>query len=206
MSKKIIVTIGREYGSGGHEIGVHLAKHFNIPLYDKELIELTAKDGNMAENFLKRYDETHPRFEFPVLTGNTMSPYYQQSFSDKAFLEQSKMIKKLASCGSGVFVGRCADYVLSEFEKVNIFIYGNKGKRIERKLKLLKENENKVMSFSEMSKHIKNVDKKRAQYYEYYTDRKWGKVRNYDLCINTDYISIEGACKTIVEYINSINS
>lgn len=199
-----IITIGREYGSGGHEVGIKLAKKLNIPFYDKALTELLSEKSEFAQEFLEKNEEKVDILNLPIITGQTLIPDYQQSFSDKIFIDQSNLIKTLAQKGSCVFVGRCADYVLKDYNVINIFIYASLDSRIARKQKLLKENEGKDLEYSQMNKHIIKIDKMRKSYYEYYTDKKWGNKNSYDLCISTDKIGISGAVETISSFISSL--
>ncbi len=201
--KHLIITIGREYGSGGHEVGLKLAKHFGIQLYDKEIIDLIAKEGELSADFVHEYEETRPRFQFPMLVGGTVTPYYQQTFSDKIFMEQSKLMQREASTKSGVFIGRCSDYVLRKMNPINVFVCSDFDSRVKRKMLQVDESLD-TFSVDEMEKIVKNVDKRRRQYYEYYSDKKWGASSGYDLCVNTDKIGVDGAVETIISFVEAI--
>ncbi len=205
-----VVTIGRQFGSGGHEVGRRLALRLGIPFYDKELITLTAEQSRFAESYLSKMDEQKPS----ILNMNTagiipgagvamtrevvVNQFYNLSPNDQVFLEKSKVIQALAEKGSCVIVGRCADYVLRDYDTVNFFIQANLEDRINRKLALEEHAEHNKAS---MEKLIKTTDKNRAKYYEYYTHKKWGDASNYDLCINTSAIGVDGAVEVMMKFI-----
>ena len=194
-----IITIGRQFGSGGHEVGVRLAERLGVRFYDKELVDMIAKDAGLEERFLNEHDEKAPTPIYPVMPGFAMPIFYQQTPSDIVYTEQSKLVKKLAEESDCVIVGRCADYVLKDYGCINCFIYADIEDRIGRKLEMVPDG----LEFSreEMKKRISVVDKKRAKYYEYYTDRIWGAIDTYDLCISTSKAGIDGAVDTIIEFL-----
>lgn len=199
-----IITIGRQFGSGGKDVGKMVADALNIPFYDKELVELAAKKSNFNEDAVKEIDEraTHSLL-YSIVTGSfgldgLNSPlFYEMPMNDKFFIAQSEIIKELAAKESCVIVGRCADYVLSEVESVDVlstFIYGSldyRSMRVARDLNL---------TLPRARDYIKKTDKQRRTYYDYYTSHEWGKISNYDLCINTEKIGIESAAQMIINY------
>ena len=199
-----IITIGRQFGSGGKDVGKMVADALNIPFYDKELVELAAKKSNFNEDAVKEIDEraTHSLL-YSIVTGSfgldgLNSPlFYEMPMNDKFFIAQSEIIKELAAKESCVIVGRCADYVLSEVENVDVlstFIYGSldyRSMRVARDLNL---------TLPRARDYIKKTDKQRRTYYDYYTSHEWGKISNYDLCINTEKIGIESAAQMIINY------
>ena len=199
-----IITIGREFGSGGKDVGKMVADALNIPFYDKELVELAAKKSNFNEDAVKEIDEraTHSLL-YSIVTGSfgldgLNSPlFYEMPMNDKFFIAQSEIIKEVAAKESCVIVGRCADYVLSEVENVDVlstFIYGSldyRSMRVARDLNL---------TLPRARDYIKKTDKQRRTYYDYYTSHEWGKISNYDLCINTEKIGIESAAQMIINY------
>ena len=197
--KNTVITIGRQFGSGGHEVGVRLAEKLGIKFYDKELVEMIAKDGGLESQFLHDHDEKAPTPIYPVMPGFAMPIFYQQAPSDIVYTEQSKLIKKLAEDGPCVIVGRCADYVLKDFGVVNCFIYAELDDRINRKFSMVPEG----LSFTkdDIKKRIEDVDRKRARYYEYYTDRSWGTMEGYDICVSTSKVGIDGAVATISAFV-----
>lgn len=209
MKDNIIVTIARQYGSGGHEVGELLAKEFNLAFHDKSLIELAAQKSGIDMEVLKRADEdVTPSFLYSIAVGNfdmyplaiNMSPY-EMPVNDKLFNLQADIIREQAERGPSVFVGRCADYILSDYKNViKVYIYSDietRAKRIAR-IEGVSEGDARVLIY-------KN-DKRRANYYNYYTSLKWGKSDNYNLMIDTGAVGTEGAAKIIGEYIKLLQS
>ncbi|NCB42710.1 MAG: cytidylate kinase-like family protein [Clostridia bacterium] len=198
MNKKVI-TIGREFGSGGREIGIKLSKRLSIPFYDKELLKLTSEEGPFDEKFLAANEEKAPVLGAPSLGRIALSSFYQPSLSDTIFLEQSKVIKEIAKRGPCVIVGRCADYVLKDEGSLDIFICASMPYKIARKRAVAPEK--KTFSDEEMEKYIRDADKQRVKYYEHYTGRNWGRVDNYHLCLFADRVGPDGAVETIITYL-----
>ena len=196
-----IITISRQFGSGGHEIGVKLAKRLGVKFYDKELVDLLAKDGKYDVNFIEAHEEKCSPPICPVMPGFAMPVFYQDLPSDLIYKGQSKLIRTLAERGPCVVVGRCADYILRNMNPINCFIYASLEERVKRKMSMVPEG----LDFTkdEIRKRIIDVDKKRAKYHEFYTDRKWGRMEDYDLCICTDKCGIDGAVETIIRYCES---
>lgn len=186
-----IITISREFGSGGREVGLRLADALHIPFYDKEIIFLAAEQGNLSPAILEEYEETvsHPAFFNPRPGLFTI---YQQSLTDKIYLEQRRVIQNLAEKGPCVIVGRCADAILNG-KSVNVFIHADLSVRVERKLSL-----DIGVPKEEMERHIQSVDKKRKEYCRHYTDRIWGAAQNYHLCVSTSELSTEAAAEVIL--------
>ncbi len=191
--KKIIITIGREFGSGGREIGMKLSEKLGIPFFDKEIIRKAAEDSGIVESVMDYYDEhrTSPIFS----TGSVLYDIYQMPMSDRVYLEQCKAIKAIAAAGSCVIVGRCADVVLETNPALlSVFISGNMKDKIERKRAVEPEK-----SDQQLEAHIKGMDKKRSKYYSYYTDKKWGEAKQYDICINSSLLGIDGTVELIAD-------
>ncbi len=207
-----VITIGRQFGSGGHEVGSRLAKRLGIPLYDKEILSLTAENSRFAESYLQKVDEKRPVFlgtgssSFFAgaslgTTGDVMfSQFYHLSVNDQVFFEQSKVIHELADKGPCVIVGRGSDYILRDRESINIFVYADINDRIERKLSLA---ENSQLSREQVEKLIITTDKNRAKFYEYYTHEVWGDAKHYDLCVSTSSVGVDGAVDVIVSFLES---
>lgn len=205
-----VVTIGRQFGSGGHEVGRRLAMRLGIPFYDKELITLTAENSRFAESYLAKMDEQKPSLLNMGSAGLVpsagiamsrevvMNQFYNLSPNDQVFFEKSRIIQALAKKGSCVIVGRCADYVLRDYDTVNFFIQANLEDRVSRKLALEEHVEHDRAS---MEKLIKSTDKNRSKYYEYYTHKKWGNASNYDLCVNTSSVGVDGAVEVLLKFI-----
>ena len=202
MSKKLIITIARQYGSGGREIGERIAKSLGIPIYDKELIKEAASRGNLSESVIAGTDESAANSLLYTLAmgsnvlGTTLSFGYKMPLNDKLFLLQSEVIKEYASNGSCVIIGRCADYVLREEENLlRLFIYGDLDHRKERVAVRHPE-----VKPSQVIDVINKTDKRRSSYYNFYTGNKWGKYDNYDLAINSSTLGIEGTADMITAF------
>ena len=196
---KIIVTIDREYGSGGHEVARRLAERLGIKMYDEELIARAAESMGYREEYVKSNDEKAPDFSIPSMF--TGIDTFQPSPFAKIQEEEFRIIRDIVSEGSCVIVGRAADYVLSDEPHVSIFIFAPVEERIKRKLELIKINHTEEMSEAAMEKKVKQRDKQRRRYYEFYTDNKWGGREVYDLLINTSRSGINGAVDIIEAYI-----
>lgn len=188
MDKKIIITIGRENGSGGRYIGEKLAKDLGINCYNDELITETAKEYKNNLNYVQKNDEKPPESTF----------YFGgQPIPAKIFEEQSSIIRKIAKNESCVFIGRASDYVLKDYtDVINVFVYAPLGSRIER------YSRRNNISIIEAEKMITKQDKKRASYYKFYTNQTWGAAKNYNICIDTSKVGIDGAVQLIKDYIS----
>lgn len=206
MSKKIIITIARQYGSGGREIGEQVAKMLGIPLYDKEIITDAAAMGSLNEEVIKRADESAANSLLYTLAmgsnvlGTTMHFGYKMPLNDKLFLLQSEIIREYAKAGSCVIIGRCSDYVLrDEKNLLRLFIYGDLDHRKERVATRHPE-----FKSSQIIDAINKTDKRRSTYYNFYTGNKWGKSDNYDITINSSTFGIEGTANIIVACVKKI--
>ncbi len=193
--KKVIICIGREFGSGGREIGMKLAEKLNIPFYDKELILATAEKTKLEQSIIEKFDEKH---SFTALTATNPFDLYQMPMSDRIYIAQADVIREIASKGSCVIVGRCADYVLEDNpDCFNVFITAPMKDKIERKRPLLPGKSDR-----EIENHIEKIDKKRSKYYSYYTDGIWGKAATYHLCIDSSMLGIDGTVNLIIDALN----
>ena len=208
-----VITIGRQYGSGGHEAGKRLAEKLGIPFYDKNILTLTAENSHFSESYLNTIDEKKPNLlslgiggisagsALSVISEGFVDSYYHLSQNDRAFLAISKVMKEVASKGPCVVIGRCSDYVLKDFNPINFFLTAQLEDRIDRKLAL---EEHSGIKNSEMEKIILSVDKNRAKFYEYYSHEKWGDAANYHMCIDTSFVGVDGAvelmCLFVQEY------
>jgi len=192
--KKVIITIGREFGSGGREIGLKLAEKLNIPFYDKELIVHTAEKSNLEQSIIEHYDEKHA---FPAFSSSNIFDIYQMPMSDRVYIAQAEVIREIAKKGSCIIVGRCADFILDdEPDCFKIFIHAPMHEKIERKRSVLPGK-----SDSEIESHIRKIDKKRARYYTYYTDRTWGMSLTYNLSIDSSVLGIDGTVELISQAV-----
>ncbi len=199
MSKKIIITIARQYGSGGREIGERVAELLGIPIFDKELITDAAAKGSLNADVIKTADESAANSLLYTLAmgsnvlGTTMHFGYKMPLNDRLFILQSEAIKEYAKEGSCVIIGRCADYVLRDEENVlRLFIYGDLDHRQAR----VAERHPEIKS-SQIIDVINKTDKRRSTYYNFYTGNKWGKYDNYDIAINSSTLGIEGTAQII---------
>lgn len=205
MDKNVVVNIGRQYGSGGHEIGKRLAKKINVPFYDNEIIAIASKESGIKEELFKVIDEQHTNsFLYSLVMG--ASPFSEKrisaagtvSMSDRLYLIQNDIIKKIANESSCVIVGRCSDYILKGKEKiecVNIFVHSDIKNRIK------KAEEETGYKGQEAIDFVAKVDKKRASYYSYYTDKKWNTVSNWDLSIDSGILGIDNCVDLIIDYM-----
>ena len=198
--KHIIINVGRQLGSGGHDIGRMLALDFQAKYYDRELMNLAAKESGFSEKFFEQNDERKGFFkglfnvQTPHFSGGSL---YKTNFSQESLFQfQSDAIRKAAKEGSCVFVGRCADYVLRDFPNtVNIFITASMEYRIEQivnKQHVDKETARKI---------IVQGEEKRAQFYNYYTGKKWGAAESYDLCIDSSILGLQQTERLIADFI-----
>lgn len=199
---KTIITIGRQFGSGGKEIGEILAKELGIPFYDRELLTRAAKESGFCEEMIQNHDERPTNSFLYNLVMDTYSFGYNSAamvdmpISQKVFLAQFDAIRKIADEGPCVIVGRCADYALSEYDNcLNIFIHGNQKCKIERIMCKYELNDQKAKEMM-----IKK-DKQRQSYYNYYSSKKWGRADSYDLTVNSSVLGIEGSVKLIKQFI-----
>ena len=206
MSKKIIITIARQYGSGGREIGERIAELLGIPLYDKQLITDAAAKGSLNEEVLRSADESAANSLLYTLAmgsnhfGAAMHFGYKMPLNDKLFILQSEVIKEYAEAGSCVIIGRCADYVLREDHDVfRLFIYGD----LEHRKARVAERHPEVKS-SQIIDLINKTDKRRSSYYNFYTGNKWGKYDNYDMAVNSSTLGIEGTAQLIAAAIKEL--
>ncbi|MBQ2696177.1 MAG: cytidylate kinase-like family protein [Clostridia bacterium] len=205
MKENTVITIGRQFGSGGHEIATAVAEALSIPYYDKEIIVEAAKKTGLDENLFKNAEErTMSSFLYSVALGAyspasnvTGMPF--MNLNETIFRAQSKVISDFAEKGSCVFVGRCADHILKDHPACcRIFVYANLKDRIDRIQKLYK------LSAGDAEDLINKTDKKRASFYSYYTGQKWHNLQNYDLCLNSAKLGIAGSVEAILAYIRQL--
>ena len=190
--KQLIITIGREYGSGGHAIGEMLAEKLGIGFYDAEIIQRLSEKKDIKKETLSKYDEKPS----PVLMNRSVRGY-STSLEEAVAEMQFKMIRKIAASGeSFVLIGRCGETVLSKYDcLIRLFVLGDMDSRITRIMK------RKRVSRKEAQKLIKTTDKRRKAYHNYYSDGKWGDSRTYDLTINSSRLGVEGTAEFLEEYI-----
>lgn len=203
-----VITIGRQYGSAGHDIGKMIAETLGYKFYDKELVELAAKKSNISQEAVKDIDEkATSSFLYSLASGNyslrgvTGPLYYEMPLNDKLFIAQSEVIKDVASRDNCVIVGRCADYVLEDVKNVdliNVFIYADFDFRIKRVREAFNLTEKQAKD------RVVKTDKQRKIYYGYYSNRDWGDMSNYDMCLNTCKLGIKPVASIIINYIKGL--
>lgn len=202
MKTKSIITIGRQYGSGGRAIGRELAEKLEIPFYDKELLERAANDSGICKELFENHDEKPTNSFLYSLVMDTYSfGYNSAAFTDmpmnhKVFLAQFEAIKKLAAEGPCVMVGRCADYALSDFDNsFSVFIHSDLDIRTRRIAKEYNMKDNKARDA------IQKTDKSRSSYYNYYTNKRWGDATSYNLCIDSGKMGFEKTVQCIIQVL-----
>lgn len=199
---KTIITIGRQFGSAGREIGQSVAKYFGIECYDKELLTRAAKESGFCEEMIQNHDERPTNSFLYNLVMDTYSFGYNASsfvnmpISHKVFLAQFNTIKKIADEGPCVIVGRCADYALDGYDNcLNLFVFSDEDTKVKRIMKKYELTEEKAKDM------ILKKDKQRQSYYNYYSSKKWGRADSYDLCINSNVLGVEGSVNLIIQYV-----
>ena len=195
----MVITISREYGSGGRYIGKLIAEKLGIKLFDKEFIEKVAYETGLSEAYIENNEQKRN-----ILESFNSGYYSGLNNSDELFIKESEIIKKLADTESCVIIGRCSDFILQDRKNVfNVFVYSDMENRIKRAIEFYGIDKTKA------EKEIKRIDKLRANHYKYYTEKEWNNHTNYDICINSDAIGIENAanliCDMLKEKFNFIN-
>lgn len=199
----MVITIGREYGSGGKYIGEQLAKELNFKFYDKEILERLSKQENIDIELLKKADESNKNTFWYTLAMASMSfsgsvnSLTELPMSDKYFIETSKLIEEIAKEDNCVIIGRCSNIILKDNPNVmNVFVYASDEKfKIDRKVEFAGMDEKKAI------KMMQKQDKERATYYHYYTNEKWGARSGYDLLVDTSKIGVEGTIQLLKQYV-----
>ena len=203
--EKYVITIARQYGSGGRTIGEMLADKLGIHFYDKELMKLASEDSGINERLFNTADEKVKQSVFSKMfktekayTGEVISPESGEFVSDdNLFNYQAKVVKDLAERENCVIVGRCADYVLKDYDHVlSVFIHGPKDFCMQEAAKKIN------LTGKELERFITKTDKERADYYKYYTGREWTDARNYDLCLDSSKLGFERCVDEIIAYMN----
>lgn len=199
---KKLVTISREYGSGGRIIGRLVAEKLGIPFYDKEILDLAVEKSGLSREVVETAElRAKSSFSYSLASAMNFGEGVMAdtiSVNEKLFITQYDVVHQIAEDGEGVIVGRCADYILKDLPGVtNVFIYGELEDRIKRSIDVYGVDAKKAADI------VKSYDKARANYYNYHTCQKWGQFSNYNLAINSSYISDEAAADLIVEYMNT---
>lgn len=196
-----IITIGREFGSGGRELGRRIADDLKIAYYDNEIITRIAERTDLSEDYVKHVMESEPSALLPITVGRSfymrMDPVMEQN--NAIYREQSRLILELAEKSDCVIVGRSADYILRQMQPFRLFVYAQKEHKLERCRKRAAEQEH--FTDRELWRHIRDVDRRRARYYQFFTGQAWGDRLNYDLCINTSNAGIKELAEAITRLV-----
>lgn len=186
-----IITIGREFGSGGREFGRRLAEELGYEYYDKEIITEISKHTLLSEEYVQDIIEKKPHRLYPITIGQSLTGHesYELQQVQRVFQAQCEIIERLATQSNCVIVGRCADYILREYQPYRIFIYAQMDSKVKRCIE--RNSSSHAYTEKQIRKHIARLDKERSKYYQYYTGQKWGNIQNYDLCINTTHTIIK---------------
>ena len=199
---KRIITVSREFGSGGRELGRRLSELLHIAYYDKEIVTEIAKRTSMSEEYVRQITEQKPVMSFPISIGRSFYPMTDRLLDQNQaiFREQHQIIREMADKSDCVIVGRCGDYILRDLNPFRIFVYADMDAKIARCRERGKEDP--PLSDKELKQKITKMDKGRAKYYEFYTGQKWGDRLNYDVCINTSGRSIKELAAVLVRLVN----
>lgn len=197
----MIITISREFGSGGRELGKRLSDVLEIPCYDKEIIQMIAEKQGFDEQYISHVSERNLQTLYPLTIGRrftmTQHPITKQAVAIAA--EQQKTIKNFAKQGDCIIIGRCADIILKDYFPFNIFVYADMDTKLNRCMERTEKGEN--LTSAELEHKIQEIDKKRAKYREFYTTTKWGASENYHLCINASGLEIRKIVPVLAEYV-----
>ena len=197
----VVITIGREFGSGGRELGRRLADDLGIAYYDKEIILEIEHETPFSKEYIEEVSESRPVPLFPIHYGNTWTPiadpHFEQSID--VYRAQSDIIKNMADKSSCVIIGRGADFILRDRPVIRLFVYADMDQKIARCKAREKDGEN--LSDKEIAKRIKKVDVRRKKYYEFYTGQAWGDRKNYDMMINTTNADIKEIANMLAGFI-----
>ena len=196
-----IVTVGREFGSGGREFGKRLAERLGIAYYDNEIVTAISKKTELAESYVNQVLNNGPSVFFPITVGRTFYPQVDPAMdiNNAIYLEQSNIIREIAEKSDCVIVGRCADFILREQKPFRVFVYAEMESKLARCRAKAPEDEH--LSDRELGKRIHKIDKQRANYYQFYTGQNWGDWLNYDLCINTSNAPIKGIVEAVAHML-----
>lgn len=192
MAKQLIISVGREFGSGGHIVAANLAKHFGLPLLDRNILADIAKEKNTSEEYLRKYDESGRNLLFSrTVNGFSNSP------EEIVAQMQFDYIKTKADAGeSFVVIGRCADFILRENPAlIKIFVLGDKDVKIQRIM------EREKLSADKAKTRMEQCDKRRKYFHNTHTENKWGDSRSYDITVNSSKLGLDGTTELLVKYI-----
>lgn len=201
---KRIITIGREFGSGGRELGRRLSEKLHVAYYDQEIITEIAKRTSMSEEYVRQVSESSPVMSFPIHVRRSFyygpNPMLQQSLS--IYSEQHKLLLELAKKSDCIIVGRCADYILHDAQPFRVFVYADTESKLKRCMERKPEDES--LSEAQMKKRMTDIDRGRAKYYEFFSEQKWGAKENYDLLVNTSGADVKTLADALCGYLQTI--
>ncbi len=201
MKNNLVITIGREYGSGGREVGKKIALRLGIAFYDRELITRAAKKSGFDEEMFEQLDKRATNSFLYSLTMFGTAGTNGMSLTDQLYLAQANVIRELADMGPCVVVGRCGDHVLREYtNRFDFFITGS----LEDREKRLRTSGDYEITGKSIRSALEKMDKQRATYYNYYTGQVWGRSNHYDMCINAGRIGVDPAVELILNYIEKV--
>ena len=201
MEKRVLINIGRQYGAGGKGVAAILGERLGIPVYDNELLLKAAEESGLSPAMFRRSDERKRFFNLANLFGLNRSTSYSPTAIDGAelFKFQSQAIRDIAAKGSAIFVGRCSDYVLRDMECLDVFICAPMEARVARVA------ERTGMSDEEAEKYIQKKEKARRDYYNFFTFGDWGVASNYDLCLDSSLLGLDGCADLIIDFGRKAN-
>ncbi len=199
-----IITIGREFGSGGRELARRLSEELGYAYYDQEILREIASRTQLSESYVRAIVEHSPITSYPIHVVRSFHPVISPMMdqTNKVCQEQTAIIREMAEKSDCIIVGRCADYILRNFNPVRIFVYAEMSEKIRRCRE--KAGDAETLSDRELEKQIKSIDRNRKKYYDFYTGQEWGNRNNYDLLINTTNIPIRNAASELAALIRSI--
>ena len=201
MAEHLAITIGRQFGSGGREIGVRLGELLGIKVYDKELLTLAAEKKGFHVDYLRHVDEKATSSLLYTLAMGASAHGARHlgvdiSINDQLFIAQTEIIKELAEAGPAIFIGRCADYILrNHTDRLSFFIYSDFESRVHRVM------HRQGLSRAQAESMINKTDKKRINYYNFYTGNKWGKFENYHMSLDSSLLGVEGTAQMMMRLI-----
>ncbi len=194
-----VITISREFGSGGREIGSLLSQRLQIPVYDKEIISMAAENGNIDEDFFTQYDEVIcNKGDDTYHSVDPFSQSYEMPMSDQLFYLHSQVIRKLEKKGPCIFIGRCSDIITED--SLNVFICSAMKYRLDRLTSM-----NPDVSRRQLELKAREIDGKRREYYSYYSGNEWANPHNYDLCLNSGKLGTERCAAIIAAYFEQMS-
>ncbi len=198
-----IITISREFGSGGRELGKRLADELGIPCYDHEIIEMIAKENGFDERYVANVSEKSIEAAYPLTIGHrfAMPPMQIMDQSIRVAAAQRQIIENFAKQSDCVIVGRCADVILEDMKPLNLFVYADMASKVQRCKDRAPEGEN--LTDNELVRMIRQIDKQRTQHHQMYSDTKWGAKEGYHLCVNTSGKEIKTLIPALAQYVNA---